>query len=591
MSTSSPIPNPEMSPISDIGVGSTTFTNTFTNLPHPPKNLNENSNGDWIKNFFDQTDLSGTGHDKSIDQEHFYSSNSYMPHLPNFSGVMGTAGTYRFMTVQEQTMIMIGEPKHGLWRIQENGLVREYLVDGELMAGFTADEWDDLDFRNYNFSEEETFIFENSYSNFISTASWAGYKYPNDPISKQGYKNFVDLSIYHPKYRQKYENHVPIDLPQFYCTMSQGEFPHIYNTWKFVSAQKRANKFGPLGKRAGLDITENYSNAIQINHLGDANVWANIGLGKDGVDMLESVETGKPQDIKFRPVNPKLDDIEIYMVERPFFNVPHLFVTVVIDNKGPIEDSTFSYIRPNGQYWEDLMVRNLLNSPFPNTEIPYTPKIKFNSKAKKAKKAIQAMPVYGHHHPDRKASGFSGGVCPQKGGDWAGYPWGDSGAAWPTNYQEIGPMCDGVSVDIKFWANLDLDWDDAYLGVGSSGFQGSKVRYTVDSNIYGNYTDKYLVDNNFINPVTINLSEGKLIQSSDTEKLPTSSFYLDFGENGKSLTYVEPKKPLGRSALERKYYEMMRVHKQKTKKMNKVIDRMQKENFELMQKVKDLENL
>ncbi len=54
-------------------------------------------------------------------------THSQIPHLPFYMGYMNTNSTYRFVNVAEQVFTMIGEGKHGLWRIQENGTVREYL--------------------------------------------------------------------------------------------------------------------------------------------------------------------------------------------------------------------------------------------------------------------------------------------------------------------------------------------------------------------------------------------------------------------------------------------------------------------------------
>ena len=60
----------------------------------------------------------GTQHGKPEGSSDFYTTNSQVPHLPSASGFMGTHGTYRFMSVYEQTAVVIGEGKHGIWRIQ-----------------------------------------------------------------------------------------------------------------------------------------------------------------------------------------------------------------------------------------------------------------------------------------------------------------------------------------------------------------------------------------------------------------------------------------------------------------------------------------
>ena len=41
-------------------------------------------------------------------------------------------GTYRHMTIVEQTAVMEGESKHGVWRVQDNGHVREFRRHGKI---------------------------------------------------------------------------------------------------------------------------------------------------------------------------------------------------------------------------------------------------------------------------------------------------------------------------------------------------------------------------------------------------------------------------------------------------------------------------
>lgn len=61
---------------------------------------------------------------------HTRKTNSYMPFMPILDGWMQTHHTYRFFTVREQVMTAIGEAKHGVWRIQDNGMVRLYRKAG-----------------------------------------------------------------------------------------------------------------------------------------------------------------------------------------------------------------------------------------------------------------------------------------------------------------------------------------------------------------------------------------------------------------------------------------------------------------------------
>ena len=53
----------------------------------------------------------GTQHGRETDDPFYYTTNSNVPHLPFVTGYMGTHGTYRFMTVSEQTLVVIGDGK------------------------------------------------------------------------------------------------------------------------------------------------------------------------------------------------------------------------------------------------------------------------------------------------------------------------------------------------------------------------------------------------------------------------------------------------------------------------------------------------
>ena len=56
-----------------------------------------------------------------------------------------------------------------------------------------------------------------------------------------------------------------------------------------------------------------------------------------------------------------------------------------------------------------------------------------------------------------------------RGGDWARYPWGNSGSGFTTTYEEVTPMCDGFLIDIKMWTNLHESWNDVHLFLGNAG--------------------------------------------------------------------------------------------------------------------------
>src|SRR5690606_5420442 len=57
-------------------------------------------------------------------------THSQVPHLPVYMGYMHTNYTYRFISISEQVLTMMGDGKHGVWRVQEQGTIREYLKPG-----------------------------------------------------------------------------------------------------------------------------------------------------------------------------------------------------------------------------------------------------------------------------------------------------------------------------------------------------------------------------------------------------------------------------------------------------------------------------
>ena len=145
--------------------------------------------------------------------------------------------------VIEQTALLLGEAKHGVWRIQDNGHIREYRKYGKDGLRETVDPNDPT------ITKEDLDIIKSSYTNYMPEDK-SLYKLPEDRV-RSGYLQYVDLSIYHPKYGGKYDDHEPIDLPHFYCTMSQGGYPHAWKAWQYATKQPMMNKIGPLGKRAG----------------------------------------------------------------------------------------------------------------------------------------------------------------------------------------------------------------------------------------------------------------------------------------------------------------------------------------------------
>jgi len=446
-------------------------------------------------------------------------TNSDIPHLPVFYGYMGTHGTYRFLSITEQVLTVIGEGKHGLWRIQESGYIREYRASG--MQGLP--EGSDIT------APDNLESISSNYASYLPEESWGGYKYPDQNIDSTYGLNWVDLPINHPKYNGKYDDHVPIDLSHWYCTMSGPEFLQAKRAWEFAMKQPASNQIGPLGRRAGLDIEELYTNVARFELFPDAQIWINIGQGMDSDYFTqESLENHQKVTVDYRALDLSKMNAELYIYERPFFNVPYLFVTVVIDGPG------LSYIRPHGLYYQHLMERD--GSVSASAETILYPSYFVESESD-SKEAI-GLPLYGVNHHNRKKHGFTGGVCPQRGGDWGYYPFENSGSAWPTNLEEIAPLCDGIVMDIKLWTNLNgVSWSDSSYMLGNTAMDSLQVEYTVENNIYGIYIDPYLVETGAVNPYILDFTDDANIVHSG-EDMTTTIITVEFAELASPPCYV-----------------------------------------------------
>ena len=412
-----------------------------------------------------QKEVVGTGRVKT--------THSNIPHLPVYSGYMNTNYTYRFVNVVEQTFTMVGEGKHGLWRVQDNGTIREYRRTGAKGLPEGAD----------LFAKENLATIVNQYSNYMPEESWGGYKHPHQRIAEDGNLNFIDLPLNHPKYKGKYDKHVAIDLPHFYCTMSANRYPYAKKAIDYAFNQPGAGQVGPLGKRAGLDVNELYTKVLRVDLFPDARAWVNTG-GED------------ESSVNWQAVDVSKTNAEFYLIERPFFNEPYLFITAVFDNP---DNQDFQYVRPAGPYFESLEEQ----AKQVKTQVTQQPRFHLENGELATSKGL---PIYGVHHPNRAAFG-GGGACPLKGGDWSNYPKTTGAAGWPTNYEEITPLCDGVLVDIKFFANLDGQrWDDPNKYLANAGHGKEEVIYEVEPGEYGVFTDPYNVERGVKNPDAENLT-------------------------------------------------------------------------------------
>jgi hypothetical protein len=158
--------------------------------------------------------------------------------------------------------------------------------------------------------------------------NWAGYAAPSDKINAMGNLQYIDLPISHPKYMGKYDEHPPIDLPSWYCTMSEPLPPNAAQVLEYSYAQPGANVIGELGIRAGLDINDElYTNVIRLHTFPDARSWVNIAPTFMDAEAAEGI-AGR---VEWAAVDPSRIFTEYYLVERPFFNVKYYFIVAVYD--------------------------------------------------------------------------------------------------------------------------------------------------------------------------------------------------------------------------------------------------------------------
>ncbi|MEH6358022.1 MAG: hypothetical protein V7745_03475 [Pseudomonadales bacterium] len=482
-------------------------------------------------------------------------TDSGINHLPAYYGNMMTNNTFRFVNINEQVFTMVGDGKHGFYRYQDNGTVREYLTDeAEAAQGGLAAPENPIELRDPR--EMDDFVADatrtelstivNDYTHFDLSAGFGAFNAPGT-TGVGGYKsfttggiandddrvNFVDLPISHPKYEGKYDTHPAIDLAAYYCTMSAADFPGAAAAMKFAFSQPAANKVGPLGVRAGLDIRENYLNVLRLDLLPDANLWVNTQQSTN--PLWQAVDTSRRSQT----------DAEIYLVERPFFNEEFLFIVAVFDDGRIGRSSQFSYVRPDGAYFKSLVKRiysgerltDEYGDEFEGQRIRFNTRLveqpRFNVLSERSdgtlrrtrgRRAVTGTNLFGVHHPGGNSqAGVSltnfDSACPAMGGDFGEDFW---GSAWPTNYQEVTPLCDGVLIDIKLFANLDNeDWDTQSKNLASAGTttggvlpyinnpaQGLFASPTPVEGIsppqivqgqYGNFTDPYLIRRGFTN--------------------------------------------------------------------------------------------
>ena len=153
--------------------------------------------------------------------------------------------------------------------------------------------------------------------------------------------------------------HTDADKLNSFCfQQSSAGLPHVGYTWDLIKAQPAANKIGPLGKRAGLDIQENFNAVFRMNLFPDAGFWANVGHGNPETDqMLKNLKEMRErvQTVNHTRVDLSKVDVEVYLFERAYHNSidSYLSIGVVMLDKG-VEEAQ-AYVRPDGNYYNCLV--------------------------------------------------------------------------------------------------------------------------------------------------------------------------------------------------------------------------------------------
>jgi len=454
-----------------------------------------------------------------------------MPFMPTLDGYFQTHNTYRFLTVREQVLTVTGEAKHGMWRVQDNGLVRLYRIFNAAGVPVGSDV--------YNPSVQDDIL--SDYKPVLKpgletgdSGGWDGYRYFQD-ADGDGQAAFVDIPIYHPYFKGSYNDHPVIDLPYWFSTLSGANFTNAKHVWEYASMQPNANRVGPLGKRAGLDIKEHYTNIIRFDLFHDARMWIQVGLGNTTRDVFDQtdIDNGNmAMDVAYRALDTSKVEYEVYLIERTFFNVPHMFVTVVMDNT---DNNHMRYTRPAGLYWDKLVEMGLVNNL--KTEMTYDPDMPvIDEKGEQVLKTMRYTPFYGLNHLNRPHDEGSGGWCPQKGGDLGFYPANPGGSGFPNQYEEATPVCEGLVLDIKMYANLDkYTWNSPIFQLMNSGTTENPQVYLGEGNQYGEFTDPYLVENGFVNPHKLNFTE-----TNNPDSKAAQAISVTFEAVGESSAYIDP---------------------------------------------------
>ena len=135
-------------------------------------------------------------------------------------------------------------------------------------------------------------------------------------------------------------------------------------------------RISPETSFTGLDVREVYLNTFPLHLFDDASFWVNVGVGKEETDdirkTLKDLKNKAAQTVNYQRVDLAKYDYEIYLVEKPFFNEPTLFIDVIILEKDGGKE--MQYIRPFGPYWDQLQTKGFDLNSIPKEELFYPEK-------------------------------------------------------------------------------------------------------------------------------------------------------------------------------------------------------------------------
>ena len=167
----------------------------------------------------------------------------------------------------------------------------------------------------------------------------------------------------------------------------------------------------------------------------------------------------------------------------------------------------------------------------------YDPEMPVIDNGEQVTKTMRYTPFYGINHLNLPHDDiFGGGWCSQKGEDWGLYPSNPGGSGFPNEYEEVTPVSDGLVIDIKMHANLNKNkWELPTFHLPTAGTAKNPLTHLGEGNQYGDFTDKYLIDNSFENSHKLHFTD-----TNNPDPKPVQAITVTFEGVGETNMYVDP---------------------------------------------------